>query len=353
MVASVMPTVPTSSLMNVRDRPRSGHHAARACTPWRTRSGKRAPTSGGCGSTREDDRAADRAREQGMCSTAAPPRWSRTSTSSRSTTRPPREPDLATVGRVNDLAYGSTEPKLAPAIAALPDKRPHLRRAIRRRDRLRRDGLRRRHATPPCGSWPRSRTRGERASAGRPSSACCIDARARGQETASLQASAAGQPCTSGSASCPSAPCTSTRSGSPDRAQPRAARGPLLPALRPAGRRSPTRARSRARTAATAPTTTPSRSPPRSRSPPTARSSCSAAPSSRARTCGRSPAASSTSARRSRRPPTARSGRSSTSRSSSARSSASTAAAEERDGADRLRRAHGRAAAARPRRPAR
>ena len=88
----------------------------------------------------------------------------------------------------------------------------------------------------------------------------------------------------------------------PREPQPRARGSEVLPALRRSPPTSPTRARSAARTAATAPTTTRSRWRRRSPSPPTTRSSCCDAASTPARACGRSPAASSTSASRSRRP---------------------------------------------------
>ena len=193
MVASVMPTVPTSSLMNV----------ALAVDPATTPAGldqlaHRFRQAGahkwGLWVDPQDDRAADRALEQGMFLDSRPAAMVAHLDELPFDDAPANaNPDLATVGRVNDLAYGSTEPKLAPAIAALPDS--VLTYGARHDDEIASVAM-----AFDVGSdtavWlvatlPHARRKGlSRQTLQR----LLLDARARGQQTASLQASAAGQP---------------------------------------------------------------------------------------------------------------------------------------------------------------
>jgi ribosomal protein S18 acetylase RimI-like enzyme len=98
------------------------------------------------------------------------------------------QPDLDTVGRVNDLAYGYTAPKIAPAIAALPPT------VVTYGDE---------HSVAMAydvgddtAVWfvatrPDQQRQGR---AGKIVRRLLLDARDRGQQTASLQASQAGRP---------------------------------------------------------------------------------------------------------------------------------------------------------------
>jgi GNAT superfamily N-acetyltransferase len=121
MVASIMPTSPTSSLMNV----------ALAVDPTQRPSGlpqlaARFKQAGamkwGLWIDGDDEHGARVASEHGMLLDSRPAAMVATLDELPFDDAPERErPDLATVGRVNDLAYGFPEPKLAPAVAALPD----------------------------------------------------------------------------------------------------------------------------------------------------------------------------------------------------------------------------------------
>lgn len=99
-------------------------------------------------------------------------------------------PDLATVGRVNDLAYGYREPKLAPAIAALPT-------TLRTYGTPNHDSVAVAHdigtdtAVWFVATLPQAQRKGL---SRRTLQRLLLDARERGQSTASLQASQAGRP---------------------------------------------------------------------------------------------------------------------------------------------------------------
>jgi hypothetical protein len=117
MVASVMPAVPTSSLMNVAlavDRaepPRSLPQLAERFREART-------TKWGLWVGGDDERAALAASEQGMVLDSRPAAMvAKLEDLAFDDAPEPERPDLPTVGRINDLAYGYPEPKLAPAIA--------------------------------------------------------------------------------------------------------------------------------------------------------------------------------------------------------------------------------------------
>lgn len=193
MIASVMPTVPTSSLMNV----------AIAVDPATTPAGldqlahkfrHAGAHKWGLWVDPQDDRAADRALQQGMFLDSRPAAMVANLDEVPFDEAPANaNPHLATVGRVNDLAYGSTEPTLAPAIAALPDS--VLTYGARYGNEIASVAM-----AFDVGSdtavWlvatlPHARRQGlSRQTLQR----LLLDARARGQQTASLQASAAGRP---------------------------------------------------------------------------------------------------------------------------------------------------------------
>jgi GNAT superfamily N-acetyltransferase len=121
MVASVMPTAPASSLMNV----------ALAVDPATTPAGleelaERFRRGGarkwGLWVRSEDERAAEVALAQGMVLDSRPAAMIAILGDLPFEEAPGRRHvDLATVGRINDLAYGYTEPKLAPPVDALAD----------------------------------------------------------------------------------------------------------------------------------------------------------------------------------------------------------------------------------------
>jgi hypothetical protein len=120
MVGSTMPIAPRSSLMN----------SALAVDPQQTPTslGELAAAFKDGGAQKwglwvdgEDERAAAAAQEQGMVLDSRPAPMVVDLGDLPFDDAPPRtHPDLATVGRVNDLAYGYTEPKMAPAVEALP-----------------------------------------------------------------------------------------------------------------------------------------------------------------------------------------------------------------------------------------
>jgi GNAT superfamily N-acetyltransferase len=142
----------------------------------------------------DDNHAADRAREQGMFLDSRPAAMVANLDELPFHDAPANQPpDLATVGRVNDRAYDTTEAKLGPAIQALPT-------TVRTYGAQHDDEIASVAMAFDVGTdtavWfvatlPHARRRGlSRQTLQR----LLLDARARGQETASLQASAAGQP---------------------------------------------------------------------------------------------------------------------------------------------------------------
>jgi GNAT superfamily N-acetyltransferase len=121
MVALVMPLAPTSSLLNV----------ALAVDPTEPPRGlqqldERFEQGGarkwGLWVAGDDERSARAARQQGMLLDSRPAPMVATLGDLPFDDAPERQqPDLATVGRVNDLAYAFPEPKFERAIADLPD----------------------------------------------------------------------------------------------------------------------------------------------------------------------------------------------------------------------------------------
>lgn len=190
MVASVVPASPTSSIVN----------AALAVDPSAAPSqlGRlaRAFKDGGVGKwglwvDGEDPRAARAAQQQGMVLDSRPaPMVARLDELPLDDAPERIEVDLDTVGRVNDVAYGYTEPKLAPAIAALADT--SLTYGTENNDSV--------ALAHDIGAdtvvWfvatlPQAQRNGL---ARRILQRLLLDARERGQQTASLQASRAGRP---------------------------------------------------------------------------------------------------------------------------------------------------------------
>jgi len=120
MVAAVVPTVPTSSLMNVAVAvdPTAAPRRLDQLAARFTRGGA---AKWGFWVDGEDERAAEIARRQGMVLDSRPAAMVARLDELPFDDAPPRTAaDLATVGRINDLAYGYPEPKLGPPIAALP-----------------------------------------------------------------------------------------------------------------------------------------------------------------------------------------------------------------------------------------
>jgi GNAT superfamily N-acetyltransferase len=121
MVASVMPTAPASSLLNV----------ALAVEPETTPAGlselAEAFRQGGAAKwglwiDAENDAAAEVAQKQGMALDSHPAAMAADLGDLPFDDAPACVAvDLATVGRVNDLAYGYEPPKLGPPVQALPD----------------------------------------------------------------------------------------------------------------------------------------------------------------------------------------------------------------------------------------
>jgi len=193
MVAAIMPTVPTSSLMNVAiavdpNTPPAGlkqlAHKFRAAgaEKW------------GLWVHPHDKQAADRALEQGMCLDSRPAAMVANLGELPFDDAPANQPpDLAAVGRVNDLAYGFSEAKLGPAIGSLPDS--VLTYGAVHGQEIASVAMAFDVGTDTAvwfvATLPHARRRGfSRQILQR----LLLEARARGQETASLQASAAGQP---------------------------------------------------------------------------------------------------------------------------------------------------------------
>jgi GNAT superfamily N-acetyltransferase len=121
LIASVMPASPDSSIVN----------SALAVDPAQAPTGLQqlaeAFRQGGARKwglwvDGDDGEAAKAATAQGMVLDGRPAPMLATLADLPFDEAPERqEPDRTTVGRVNDLAYGYAEPKLAPAAAALPD----------------------------------------------------------------------------------------------------------------------------------------------------------------------------------------------------------------------------------------
>jgi GNAT superfamily N-acetyltransferase len=121
MVAAIMPTAPTSSLMNValtEDPAAPPRNLAELAERYRAAS----TAKWGLWLDAANREGAEAAQAQGMVLDSRPTAMVADLDTLPIDDEPPpcARVDLATVGRVNDLAYGYSEPKLAPAIAALP-----------------------------------------------------------------------------------------------------------------------------------------------------------------------------------------------------------------------------------------
>ena len=120
MVGSVMPVAPASSLMNcalAADPARPPHELETYARAFNEGGAKK----WGLWVDGDDERAAEVAKRQGMLLDSRPAPMV-ADLDELPLDHAPRttQPGHDTVGKVNDLAYGYTEPKLAPAIAAMP-----------------------------------------------------------------------------------------------------------------------------------------------------------------------------------------------------------------------------------------
>jgi GNAT superfamily N-acetyltransferase len=192
MVASVMPVAPKSSIMNTAlavDPAASPANLEQLAQAFRLGGAEK----WGLWVRGDDGRAAELAQRREMLLDSRPVAMVARLDDLPFDAAPPRtEVELATVGRVNDSAYRYPEPKLAPAIAALPDATTTLT-----------------YGSPDHASvalahdiggdtavWfvatlPHRQRKGL---SGQVLRRLLLDARERGQETASLQASHAGRP---------------------------------------------------------------------------------------------------------------------------------------------------------------
>jgi ribosomal protein S18 acetylase RimI-like enzyme len=188
MVGSVMPVAPASSLMNSALALDAGQ------PPTEIDTLKQAFEAGGARKwglwvDGDDERAAAAATDAGMVLDSHPaPMVADLDELPFDHAPTGTPPDLQTVGRINDIAYGYTEPKMAPAIAALPPT------VITYGDE---------HSVAVAydvgddtAVWfvatvPQAQRQGR---AGKLLKRLMLDARDRGQLTASLQGSPAGKP---------------------------------------------------------------------------------------------------------------------------------------------------------------
>jgi ribosomal protein S18 acetylase RimI-like enzyme len=121
MVASVMPAAPTSSLMNVAlsvdpTAPPTSLH--RLSDSFRQAGAQK----WGLWVDGDDANAAEAATEHGLVLDSRPAAMVANLDALPFDDAPPaNQAELATVGRINDAAYGYDPPKLTPAIGALPD----------------------------------------------------------------------------------------------------------------------------------------------------------------------------------------------------------------------------------------
>jgi ribosomal protein S18 acetylase RimI-like enzyme len=188
MVASVMPVAPASSLMN------SALAVDPTQPPQQLERLAQAFEQGGAHKwglwvDGEDERAAEAATKQGMFLDSHPaPMVADLDELPFDHAPQTARPDHDTVARINDLAYGYTEPKMAPAIAALPPAvltygdGNSVAMAYDVGDDT---------AVWFVATLPQAQRQGR---AGRLIRRIMLDARDRGQGTASLQASPAGRP---------------------------------------------------------------------------------------------------------------------------------------------------------------
>src|SRR5215207_4448516 len=166
MVASVMPAAPTSSLMNVAlsvDPTAPPTNIRRLKAAFRAAGAQK----WGLWVDGADAAAAEAATSHGLVLDSCPAAMVANLDGLPFDDAPPNAtPDLATVGRINDAAYGYDAPKLAPAIASLPRtviaygasyERHHGLRRHGARRRQRHCGLVRRDAPPGAAKRPRRR----------------------------------------------------------------------------------------------------------------------------------------------------------------------------------------------------
>jgi hypothetical protein len=188
MVASVMPAAPKSSIMNTAlavDPAQSPRGLDRLAEAFRSGGAEK----WGLRVDGEDESAAEEATQQGMVLDSRPAPMVATLAELPFAEAPPRtEVDLTTVGRVNDLAYGHAGPKLAPAIAAP-------RGTVLTYGAPSHDSVAMAYDVGPA-VWfvaTVAEAQGQGLAAGI-LRRLLLDARERGQATASLQASRAGRP---------------------------------------------------------------------------------------------------------------------------------------------------------------
>jgi GNAT superfamily N-acetyltransferase len=190
MVASVMPPTPRSSIMNCAlavDPAESPRGLAELAEAFRQGGAEK----WGLWADGADDTAAEAAARQGMVLDSRPaPMVVRLDALPFGDAPPRTAVDLATAGRVNDLAYGYEEPKLAPAIAALPDTALTYGDATSSSVALAYD-IKNDTAVWLVATLPHEQRKGL---SRRVLQRLLLDARERGQKTASLQASQAGRP---------------------------------------------------------------------------------------------------------------------------------------------------------------
>jgi GNAT superfamily N-acetyltransferase len=190
MVASVMPATPRSSIINCAlavDPAASPRHLDELAQAFREGGAEK----WGLWAGGEDTAAAEAAARQGMVLDSQPaPMVARLDALPFDEAPPRTAVDLATAGRVNDLAYGYEEPKLAHAIAALPDTALAYGDATSSSVALAYD-IENDTAVWFVATLPKSQRKGLSRQVLR---RLLLDARDRGQETASLQASQAGRP---------------------------------------------------------------------------------------------------------------------------------------------------------------
>jgi GNAT superfamily N-acetyltransferase len=190
MVASVIPVAPKSSIMNTTlavDHAAAPAGLEQLAEAFRLGGAER----WGLWVDGEDGGAAELAQGREMLLDSRPVAMVATLGDLPFDAAPPRtEVDLVTVGRVNDRAYRYPEPKLAPAIAGLPDTALAYGDATGSSVALAHD-IGSDTAVWFVATLPHRQRKGL---SGQVLRRLLLDARERGQATASLQASQAGRP---------------------------------------------------------------------------------------------------------------------------------------------------------------
>jgi GNAT superfamily N-acetyltransferase len=190
MVASVVPTAHGSSIANAALSVDPGR-PPRALQQLATEFQHAGATKWGLWVDGDDARSADTARRHGMVLDSRPAPMVADLDGLAFDEAPERQaPDLATVGRVNDLAYGYRVPKLAPAIAALPTTLQTYGSPKNDSVAIAQD-IGTDTAVWFVATLPLAQRKGL---SRRTLQRLLLDARERGQRTASLQASQAGRP---------------------------------------------------------------------------------------------------------------------------------------------------------------